>query len=97
MAWVVASLVAPIALEAAGVFAPTWWFDGDSIRVRPAVVYGSDAMLEVTLVAANVLFIAGAVLFARATSRDRRAAERRLHIQAWHLRQLLPDRTRAPA
>jgi len=39
-----------------------------------------------------------AVLFARATHRDRRDAERRLHIQAWHLRHLLPDRARtAPA
>ena len=94
IAWVVASLVAPIALEAVGVFTRTWWFDGDSIRVRSAVVFGSKAVLEVTLIAANVLFIAMSVLFYRATSRDRRAAERRLHIQAWHLRQLLPDRGR---
>jgi serine/threonine-protein kinase len=95
IAWVIAALVVPIALEATGVFTPTWWFDGDSIRVRSAVLYGSNTVLEVMLIAANVLFIAGAVLFARVTSRDRRAAERRLHIQAWHLRQLLPDRTRA--
>jgi cbb3-type cytochrome oxidase subunit 3 len=53
-------------------------------------VFGSNAVLEVTLVAANLLFIAMSVLFYRATSRDRRDAERRLHIQAWHLRQLLP-------
>jgi serine/threonine-protein kinase len=95
IAWVVAALVAPIVLEATGVLTPTWWFDADTIRVRSAVVQGSHTALTVTLVAANVLFIAMSVLFFRATSRDRRAAERRLHIQAWHLRQLLPDRTRA--
>ncbi|HEX7836281.1 MAG TPA: hypothetical protein VF469_02395, partial [Kofleriaceae bacterium] len=93
IAWVVLGLTVPIALEALGVFAPTWSFDGDSIRIRSAVVGGSKPVLEAVLVAANVLFIAMAVLFVRATSRDRRAAERRLHVQAWHLRQLLPGRT----
>jgi hypothetical protein len=92
LTWVVLSLIAPIGLEALGLFTPTWWFDGDTIRVRSAMVHGSDAVLEVTLVVANLLFILMSVLFFRVTSRDRRAAERRLHILAWHLRHLLPDR-----
>ena len=95
IAWLAAALVVPIGLEALGVFARTWWFDGDTIRIRSAVVHGSDAAREVALIAAHILFIAMAVLFSRATSRDRRDAERRLHIQAWHLRHLLPDGTRA--
>ena len=95
LAWIVASLIAPIVLEAVGVFTRTWWFDGDTIRIRSAMVSGSDAVLEITLIAANVLFIVMTMLFARVTSRDRGAAERRLHIQAWHLRHLLPDRTLA--
>ncbi|HEX3479651.1 MAG TPA: protein kinase [Kofleriaceae bacterium] len=93
--WLALALGAPIALEAAGVFARTWWFDGDTLQIHSAVVHGSDAAREVALIAANLLFIAMAVLFSRATHRDRRDAERRLHIQAWHLRHLLPDRARA--
>jgi serine/threonine-protein kinase len=95
IAWIALSMAAPIALEALGVLGRTWWFDGETIRIHSAVVGGSNATLAVALVVANVLFIAVTALFARATSRDRRAAERRLHIQAWHLRQLLPDRAAA--
>jgi len=95
IAWLVLALVVPVALEALGVFAPTWWFDGDTMRIRSQVVHGSNAAREAALIAAHLLFITMGVLFFWATSRDRRDAERRLHIQAWHLRHLLPDRTRA--
>ena len=95
IAWLGAALVVPIGLEAAGVLARTWWFDGDTLRIHSAVVHGSDAAREVALIAAHLLFITMAVLFVRATHRDRQDAERRLHIQAWHLRHLLPDRSRA--
>jgi hypothetical protein len=95
IAWLVLALILPIALEALGVFTPTWWFDGDTMRIRSAVVHGSNAAREAALIAAHLLFITMGVLFFWATSRDRSAAERRLHIQAWHLRHLLPDRTRA--
>jgi serine/threonine-protein kinase len=95
IAWLGLAMVAPIGLEAAGLFARTWWFDGDTLQIHSAVVHGSDVAREVALIAAHLLFIAMAVLFAHATHRDRRDAERRLHIQAWHLRHLLPDRARA--
>ena len=95
IAWITLALTAPIALEALGVFAPTWWFDGDSLRIRSAMVHGSDAARGIALVAGHLLFLVMGVMFFRSTSRERRSAERRLHIQAWHLRQLLPDRTRA--
>jgi hypothetical protein len=97
IAWVVLALVAPIALEVLGVFARTWWFDTETLLIRSAVVHGSNAAREGALIAGNILFIAAAVLFVRVMTRDRRAAERRLHIQAWHLRHLLPDRKGAPA
>jgi serine/threonine-protein kinase len=98
ISWLALALVVPIGLEAAGVLARTWWFDGETLQIHSAVIHGSDAAREVALIASHVLFIAMAVLFARATHRDRHDAERRLHIQAWHLRHLLPDRARtAPA
>jgi len=95
-AWVALAVSVPVVLEAVGLFAPTWWIEGDSIRIRSAMLHATNHAIEtVALVAAHVVFISLAGSFARATSRDRRAAERRLHIQAWHLRQLLPSK--APA
>jgi serine/threonine protein kinase len=92
-AWIATVMVVPVALEELGWFAPTWWYEGASIRIQGAVLHGSTRAIEtVGLVGAHIVFLAVAARFARVTSRDRRAAERRLHIQAWHLRQLLPSR-----
>jgi tRNA A-37 threonylcarbamoyl transferase component Bud32 len=91
--WIAAVMVAPVALEELGWFAQTWWYEGASIRIQSAVLHGTNRMIEtVGLVGAHIVFLGAAARFARVTSRDRRAAERRLHIQAWHLRQLLPSR-----
>jgi tRNA A-37 threonylcarbamoyl transferase component Bud32 len=93
LAWVVLAVIAPVALEVVGVFEPTWWLEGDSIRIRSAVLHGTSRASEtMALIVAHLVFITMVGKFARATSRDRRAAERRLHIQAWHLRQLLPSK-----
>jgi hypothetical protein len=45
------------------------------------------------LFVANLMIIALVALYARGISRDRRVAQRPLHVQAWHLRQLLPRRS----
>ena len=86
-------MVVPVGLEELGWFAPTWWYEGASIRIQSAVLHGTTRAVEtIGLVGAHIVFLAAAARFARVTSRDRRAAERRLQIQAWHLRQLLPAR-----
>jgi len=91
--WTAAAVAAPVVLELAGVFQSTWAFVGDTMTIRSSVVHGTNRTAElVALVAVHVALIAMAGKFARTTSRDRRAAERRLHVQAWHLRQLLPSR-----
>jgi len=98
LGWIAAATIAPVALEATGIFEPTWWFEGDSIRIHSAVLHGRSRAIEtVGLVSVNVAFIAMIGMFARAISRDRRAAEHRLHVQAWHLRQLLPTTERRAA
>jgi eukaryotic-like serine/threonine-protein kinase len=94
--WIAAVMIVPVALEELGWFAPTWWYEGASIRIQSAVLHGTNRAIETAgLVGAHIVFLAAAARFARVTSRDRRAAERRLHIQAWHLRQLLPSRADA--
>jgi serine/threonine-protein kinase len=91
--WIALAVIAPVALEAAGVFQSTWGFVGDTMTIRSSVLHGTNRTTEaVALIAVHVALIAMTGAFARATSRDRRAAERRLHVQAWHLRQLLPSR-----
>jgi hypothetical protein len=94
--WIAAVMVVPVALEELGWFSPTWWYEGSSIRIQSAVLHGTTRTVEtIGLVVAHIVFLAAAARFARVTSRDRRTAERRLHIQAWHLRQLLPSRASA--
>ena len=91
VAWVLAAVSLPFVLEEVGVFERNWSFDGDHLMIGSSVVHGINRTAEaVVLVAANVVFIASAALFARATNRDHRKAARGLHVQAWHLRQLLP-------
>jgi eukaryotic-like serine/threonine-protein kinase len=94
--WIALAVIVPVVLEALGLFERTWWLDGDALKVRSAVLHAtSSTVVAVGLVAVHVGFIAMIGKFAQATSRDRHAAERRLHIQAWHLRQLLPNRSPA--
>ena len=91
--WIVVASAAPVVLEAIGWFAPTWWFDGETMRITSRVLHGHNRTIEtIALVATHVAFIAMVGLFTRAISRDRAAAEHRLHVQAWHLRHLLPSR-----
>jgi hypothetical protein len=66
------------------------------MTIRSSVIHGENRTAEtLILVAIHVVLIAMAGKFARETTRDRRDAERRLHVQAWHLRQLLPSRASA--
>jgi serine/threonine-protein kinase len=94
IAWIAAATTAPVVLEALGWFERTWWFQGDTLQVTSMVLHGTDRTIEaIALIMTQIAFISMGGLFARATGRDRRAAERRLHVQAWHLRQLLPHRS----
>jgi hypothetical protein len=89
--WIALAMASPVVLELLGVFSRTWWFEGDTLKIHSAVLHGVDRTFEtVALLLAHIAIIAMSGNVLRKTSRDRRAAERKLHIQAWHLRQLLP-------
>jgi serine/threonine protein kinase len=97
IAWIIAASATPVVLEAIGWFERTWWFDGDTLQIRSMVIHGHNRTIEtVAVVATHIAFITMSGLFTRAISHDRQTAERRLHIQAWHLRHLLPSRRPAP-
>jgi eukaryotic-like serine/threonine-protein kinase len=93
VSWIATTVIAPVVLEATGVLQQTSWFAGDVLVIRSPMLDGTAVSLTIALVSAQVLLLAIAARFAWVTSRERRAAERHMHIQAWHLRQLLPDRT----
>ncbi|MEP6859827.1 MAG: serine/threonine-protein kinase [Deltaproteobacteria bacterium] len=84
------SWVVPIVLESAGVLESTWRVaGGDVVSTSTLVTIGrSTAGL---LIGANLLTIVVFGLFANALARSRRDAQRQVQIQAWHLRQLLPN------
>jgi eukaryotic-like serine/threonine-protein kinase len=91
--WIALTVVVPVGLERLGVLGRTTWIDGDTLMLRSAAIDGDPRTVIVALVVAQVVLLAMAGRFARVISRERREADRRQHIQAWHLRQLLPGRT----
>jgi serine/threonine-protein kinase len=80
----------PLVLEHFGVLDSTWAIVGDQLTVRSTALEVSSRTVAV-LVICNAAFVVIAGVFARAAARALREANRRLEVQAWHLRQLLPD------
>jgi hypothetical protein len=92
IAILVASWVGPVILEQLGVLATTWRVADGSITTTSPIVEIGGTTTTVLLVGANILGIVVIGLFANALARSRHAAQRDVEIQAWQLRQLLPDR-----
>jgi eukaryotic-like serine/threonine-protein kinase len=89
----IASWLVPFLLEWQGVISRTWWVvDGAVVSTSSMFRIGGDATV-LLLVFANVLGILVFGLFANKLATSRRDAQRQVEIQAWHLRQLLPERT----
>jgi serine/threonine-protein kinase len=85
--------VAPFVLEAVGVLHQTYAFDGGMLVIRSDIFDMRDIALDkLTLVVTNVVFVAITGVVAYAINAQRARAQRQLHIQAWHLRQLIPTR-----
>ena len=87
----VASWLAPVGLEAAGLLDATWRVTDGAVVSTSALIRIGGASTSALLVVANVITIVVVGLFANALARSRRTAHRQLEIQAWHLRQLLPQ------
>jgi hypothetical protein len=90
LGWAFLAVMAPIALELTGVLPRTWAISEGLIKTRSEFFTLHGTTDEVALIIANLGFLIIGALFAFGISADRRRAERDLHVQAWHLRQLLP-------
>jgi serine/threonine-protein kinase len=91
------AFVAPIALEHAGVWSQTTYWDSGVLAIRSAVVdisWRTEIMLVTIML--TLLYVAGR--FAHQLAVGNHAAQEQLQVHAWHLRQLVPDdAARAPA
>jgi serine/threonine-protein kinase len=89
--WGAAAVALPLVLEATGAMPHTFEVVDGTIRTTSDFYRLKGPVEEVALVIANAGFIGIASFYALAISRYREAARRTLHVQAWHLRQLLPN------
>jgi len=94
-----AIVLAPFVLEYVAVLPATWWMTSDGLVSHGNIFRTSGSSSAVTLISGNLMAALVVGAYARALNRDRREALRTLHVQAWHLRQLLPriPPRRAPA
>ena len=91
MAWTITAVMAPFVLEWTGVLDSTWEVGNRRIEVHGDVFDPRGKDEEIALVLANLLFTLVVAWLALAISRRRLAAQRQLHVQAWHLGQLVPS------
>jgi hypothetical protein len=85
-----ASFLVPLALEATGVWEPTWELSGGKLVISSAAIHLDGAPAVLLLVLANVATLLAMTLLVRSLAVAQRAAQRQVEHQAWHLGQLLP-------
>lgn len=88
--WMAICAVLPQALEWAGVIQQTTRISEGHFLLESAIFGTGGSLGVVSLFAANTVFLIVVTRFAVMLATDRRAAQRSLIIQAWHLHQLLP-------
>jgi len=90
-AWAAVTVCAPFALEAVGVFEPTWAIRDGALQIESAIVAMRGQVEAGLLFAVNLGFVLLVGAFAYTITRNGRQASHDHHIQAWHLRHLIPD------
>ncbi len=89
--WMAVCALVPFLLEWASVLTTTAHVTPDAIEIKSAIFAPGGSMALYLLAVTNVLFLLIVARFALVLARDRRSAQRRLTMQAWHLGQLLPE------
>jgi len=95
VAWCAAAFLIPVALQAIGWVHRVWTIENDRLVLEPTTTHLGGVPTLVLLIGANLFVIVFAALFSRTVAQSRDAAHRRVEIQAWQLRQLLPVETRS--
>ena len=95
VSWTVTAVLLPIVLEWVGFLPQTWKIGEGAMIVVSDIVRTHGWIDELALIFGNLLFTLVVALMLLVLNRHRREGQRRLFIQAWHLRQLLPRAKRA--
>ncbi|MBA2540780.1 MAG: hypothetical protein H0V17_14165, partial [Deltaproteobacteria bacterium] len=90
--WGAITIATPFALEAAGILESTWAIENGAIQISSAIYNISGTAEAAAVMTANFAFILLVGAFAYTITRNGRVASHDLHIQAWHLRHLIPER-----
>ena len=88
--WGLLAVMLPITLELTGVIPKTFEVVNGAILTTSEFYRLKGPIEEIALIVANAGFVATSALFAFGVSRNREDVSKKLHVQAWHLRQLLP-------
>jgi len=91
--WLGVAVLGPVALEWTGLFEPTLAVAHGSLVVTSPILRSHGLVDEIALASANLLLLASLARFALASNRKIFEARTELRIHAWHLRQLLPERS----
>ena len=89
------AVVAPLVLQYLGVLAPSYAFTDGGITILPNVTSFPKTATFAALIAAGLGVIIAPVVAITSVRRSLAEAEQRLHMQAWQLRQLVPNAARA--
>jgi eukaryotic-like serine/threonine-protein kinase len=92
----VLSLLAPVLGELSGVIPRSYAFQGGVMTILPQAVSLPEGPTLFALTVANLFMILAPGLLMSKLQRTIREAEKQSILQAWHLRQLVPDEARAP-
>jgi len=94
LSWGAVAIFLPFVLEWIGLLERTWYMT-DTGLVSRSMMFGAGGAELVTMILANAVFVLVVGSFASHLRRNLSRAQRDLHVQAWHLRQLLPARSAA--
>ena len=84
------AMVVPVALELAGVIAPSYAFEADGMVIRPHLTDLPETLAQLLLITANLAVIVAPALLMSRTRKALRDAQRQLSLYAWQMRQLVP-------
>jgi eukaryotic-like serine/threonine-protein kinase len=86
------AVLTPLALEYLDILPHSTFIDGNALVLRTAAADGLEQnTTTLTLVIYVVALLSMAVFLMKFLTRDRRSAQRQVQIQAWQLRQLVPQ------
>jgi eukaryotic-like serine/threonine-protein kinase len=85
-----AAVVVPWGLEIVGVLSPTYHFGAGAIVLRSPILTFQSVPVQLAFLVLLIALLAVVAVLTRMMARRQRAANRRVELQAWQLRQLVP-------